>query len=107
MTETPQRGGQVQHLNPATLHTNPAFTQVVVVTGAVKTIYIGGQNGVDAAGAVVGKGDIAVQAEQMFKNLEAALAAAGAGLEHIKQLRQPERDVSEAESEAAARQRRH
>ncbi|MGE5619322.1 MAG: RidA family protein, partial [Sphingomonadaceae bacterium] len=31
----------------------------------------------------VGKGDMRAQAEQVFKNLRTALAAAGAGLEHV------------------------
>ena len=34
--------GAVQHLNPDTLAKNPAFTQAIVVTGAVKTVYVGG-----------------------------------------------------------------
>ncbi len=73
----------MQHLNPDTLNRNPAFTNVVVVTGPVKTIYVGGQDAVDAAGQIVGKGDIRAQAEQVFKNLQAALEAAGASLEHV------------------------
>jgi len=32
--------GQVQHINPDNLSKNPAFTQVVTVTGPAKTIYI-------------------------------------------------------------------
>ena len=75
--------GRVQHLNPDTLNRNPAFTNVVVVTGPVKTIYVGGQDAVDATGHIVGKGDIRLQAEQVFKNLQAALAAAGATLENV------------------------
>jgi enamine deaminase RidA (YjgF/YER057c/UK114 family) len=78
-----QPTGSVQHLNPDTLHKNPAFTQAIVVSGPVKTIYIGGQNAVDADGNIVGEGDLAAQVEQTFKNLQAALAAADAGLEHI------------------------
>ena len=74
---------RVQHLNPPTLARNPAFSQAVAVTGPAKTIYIGGQDAVDATGQIVGKGDIKLQAEQVFKNLQAALAAAGAGLEHV------------------------
>jgi enamine deaminase RidA (YjgF/YER057c/UK114 family) len=65
------------------LHKNPAFTNVVTVTGPVKTIYIGGQNAVDASGAVIGKGDFKAQTEQIFKNMQMALAAAGAQLEHV------------------------
>lgn len=75
--------GVVRYLNPETLHRNPAFTQAVVVSGTARTIYVGGQNAIDAAGNLVGKGDIGTQAEQVFRNLEAALAAAGAGLEHV------------------------
>ena len=53
--------GSVQHLNPETLHHNPAFTQAVAVRGAVKTVYVGGQNAVNNAGEIVGQGDIAAQ----------------------------------------------
>jgi len=75
--------GSVQHLNPETMHHNPAFSQAVAVSGAVKTVYIGGQNAVDVSGAIVGQGDIAAQTEQVMRNLQAALAAGGASLEHV------------------------
>ena len=75
--------GTVQHLNPAGLHRNPAFSQAVVVTGDVRTVYVGGQNAVDSTGAVVGKGDVGAQTEQVLRNVEIALAAAGAKLEHV------------------------
>lgn len=75
--------GTVQHLNPYGLHKNPAYSQAVVVTGNVKTVYIGGQNAVDSAGTVVGKGDIKAQTEQVLRNVEAALAAGGAKLDHV------------------------
>jgi enamine deaminase RidA (YjgF/YER057c/UK114 family) len=75
--------GNVQYLNPDDLPKNPAFTNVVTVTGRVKTIYIGGQDAVDASGAIVGKGDLKAQTEQILKNIQAALAAAGAQSEHV------------------------
>ena len=75
--------GQVQHINPEDLSKNPAFTNVIVVTGQVKTVYIGGQDALDASGTIVGKGDLKQQAEQVVKNLQAALRAGGAALEHI------------------------
>jgi enamine deaminase RidA (YjgF/YER057c/UK114 family) len=75
--------GSVEHLNPETLHHNPAFTQAVAVSGAVKTVYVGGQNAVDASGTIVGKGDIGAQTEQVMHNIQAALAAGGASLEHV------------------------
>ena len=73
----------VQHLNPETLHHNPAFTQAVAVSGAVKTVYVGGQNAVNTSGEIVGQGDIAAQTEQVMQNMQAALAAGGASLEHV------------------------
>lgn len=81
--ETTGASGLVQHINPDELHKNPAFTNVVVVTGAVRTVYIGGQDAVDAAGNIVGKGDIEAQTEQVLTNIQAALAAGGAALEHV------------------------
>ena|SRR5215216_3993709 len=73
----------VEHINPEGLSKNPAFTQVVTVTGPAKTIYIGGQDAVDASGTIVGKGDLKAQTEKVFQNLQTALEACGAGLEHV------------------------
>ena len=81
MMSSPQ--GQIQHINPDGLFKNPAFSQMITVQGPVKTIYIGGQDAVDASGKIVGKGDIKVQTEQVLNNIQGALKAAGAGLEHI------------------------
>ena len=81
--ESTDRKGQVQYINPRSLHQNPAFTNVVTVTGPVRTIYVGGQNSVDTSGAIVGKGDFKAQSEQILKNIQAALAAGGAQLEHV------------------------
>lgn len=72
-----------QYLNPDGLHKNPAFTQVIVTEGNERTIYVGGQNAVNSSGEIVGKGDMRLQAIQVFKNLEIALAAAGARLENV------------------------
>ena len=75
--------GNVQHLNPAGLHKNPAYSQAVIVSGNATTIYVGGQNAVDASGNIVGQGNIRAQTEKALKNLETALAAGGAGLQHV------------------------
>lgn len=75
--------GVVQHLNPDGLHRNPAFSQAVVVSGNATTVYVGGQNAVDASGNTVGKGDLKVQSEQVLRNIQTALAAGGAKLEHV------------------------
>lgn len=75
--------GRVEFINPEGLNQNPAFTNVVVVSGSVRTVYVGGQDALNAAGEVVGKGDLAAQTEQVLANLKTALAAAGAGPEHV------------------------
>ena len=82
-TESTHVRGEVKYINPEGLPNNPAFTNVVTVTGPVKTIYIGGQDAVDASGAIVGKGDLKAQTEQILKNIQAALAAGGAQPEHV------------------------
>lgn len=74
---------QVQYLNPDDLNKNPAFTNVVVVSGSVKTVYVGGQDAVDAEGNIIGVGDLKAQTEQVLKNIQVALAAGGAQIEHI------------------------
>jgi len=73
----------IQHINPDGMHKNPAFTQVISVQGPGKTIYVGGQDSVNAKGEIVGKGDLAAQTEQVMQNLQAALEACGAGFEHV------------------------
>ena len=57
----------MKQLNPEGLHKNRAYSQAVVTTGNVRTVYVGGQNAVDASGQVVGRGDIGAQAQQIFK----------------------------------------
>jgi enamine deaminase RidA (YjgF/YER057c/UK114 family) len=71
-----------RHINPEGLHRSPAFSQAVVVEQPAKTIYIGGQNGVDADGKVVGP-TVGEQANQAFRNLATVLESEGASLANI------------------------
>lgn len=66
-----------QYLNPFSIKP-PGYTHVVVVNGPGKTIYISGQVPVNAAGEIVGKGDLKQQVTQVYENLQTALKAAGA-----------------------------
>ena len=75
--------GRVELLVPDGLVKSPAFSHVAVVSGAVRTIYVGGQDAVNADGEIVGKGDLAAQTTQILANIQTALAAGGAGLEHV------------------------
>lgn len=71
-----------RHVNPEGLHRSPAFSQAVVVEQPTKTIYIGGQNGVDADGKVVGP-TVGEQSLQAFRNLATILESEGASLANI------------------------
>jgi enamine deaminase RidA (YjgF/YER057c/UK114 family) len=68
----------IQLINPPTLPTPPGYSQLAVVSGGT-LIVIAGQVALDAQGTVVGPGDFAAQTAQVFRNLLAALSAAGAG----------------------------
>jgi enamine deaminase RidA (YjgF/YER057c/UK114 family) len=69
-------------LNPAGLAVPTGYTHVVEAA-AGRTVYISGQVAFDAAGAVVGVGDLQAQTVQVFTNLAAALAGVGASFEHV------------------------
>ncbi len=71
----------VQYLNPPELLQSPAFSQAVVVQHPTRTVYVGGQNGVDTSGAVVG--DLAEQTARAVDNARLALAAAGGQLTDV------------------------
>ena len=86
----------IKRTNPPTLSTPTGYTHVVEVTGPVTTIYIAGQVALDKDGKVVGAGDMKAQAEQVFKNLEAALAAAGAKFSDVVKMNTYVTDVSQA-----------
>ena len=68
-----------QYLNPKELTTPRFYTHAVTAEGTGKLVYVSGQVSWDASGNVVGKGDMRAQSEQVFKNVTAALKAAGAG----------------------------
>ena len=71
-----------RHINPDGVHRSPAFSQAVVVEQPAKTIYVGGQNGVDAEGRVVGS-TLGEQASQALRNLATVLESEGASLANI------------------------
>lgn len=75
----------IRFVNPPTLPPPRGYSHVAEVSGG-RTIYISGQIALDASGALVGAGDLRAQAEQVFANLSAALAAVGADFGHVVKL---------------------
>jgi len=73
--------------NPPTIGRPTGYTHVVEAVSPGRIIYIAGQLGLDVNGTIVGApGDFRAQAEQTFINLRNALAAVGAGFEHVVKL---------------------
>ena len=70
----------ITHLNPEDMHINPAFAQAVIVEGAARTIYVGGQNAVSADGQIVGVGDLAAPFDLVSVALSKGLGAPGGSL---------------------------
>jgi len=66
----------IVRINPPELGTPPGYSQIVQVSSG-RIIFIAGQTALDRDGNVVGKNDFAAQAEQVFRNLDIALQAAG------------------------------
>lgn len=71
------------HINPDSMHKNPAFSQGIIIPAGARLLVIGGQNAVNAKGEVVGKGDIAAQTNQALDNLITVLEAAGGKLDDL------------------------
>ena len=65
--------------NPPTLMKPVGYSHVAKITGGT-LVYIAGQVSADASGQLVGEGNLEAQAEQVFKNLKAAVEAAGGSM---------------------------
>ncbi|GAA1825125.1 RidA family protein [Agromyces salentinus] len=68
---------EITHLNPESMHSSPAFSQGVLVSGPHSTLYVGGQNGRNPDGSVV-EGGLGPQTVRALENVLTVLAEAGA-----------------------------
>ena len=76
-----------RYLNPDKIAKPVGYTHVVEAAAPGRIIFISGQLGLDLDNRIVGApGDFRAQAEQAFVNLANALAAVGAGFEHVVKL---------------------
>jgi enamine deaminase RidA (YjgF/YER057c/UK114 family) len=73
-----------QHLNPDGVSKPAGYTHVV--SGQGRLVYISGQVAVNSAGDVVGEGDLAAQANQVFANLKTCLASVNATFADVTKL---------------------
>jgi enamine deaminase RidA (YjgF/YER057c/UK114 family) len=72
-------------INPPELPTPPTYSHVVIATGS-KLVFVAGQEPEDDRGNLVGAGDLAAQARQVFANVGRALAAAGARPDQVAKI---------------------
>lgn len=68
----------IERLNPLEMHRNPVYSQGISVPCAARYVFVGGQNGVDGGGRIVGNGDLGAQTAQALANLSRVLEAGGA-----------------------------
>ena len=72
-------------INPKDLPTPQTYTQVVIASGT-RLVFVAGQEPEDIDGKLVGEGDFAAQARQVFANLGRALAAAGVDASQVAKI---------------------
>jgi enamine deaminase RidA (YjgF/YER057c/UK114 family) len=72
-------------INPEDLPTPATYTHVVIARGS-RLVFIAGQEPEDEHGNIIGRGDLTVQARQVFSNIGRALSAAGARPEQVTKL---------------------
>ena len=92
----------INTINPPTLPPPTGYSQIVEARAA-RTIYIAGQVAVNSKGEVVGVGDFEAQAEQVFRNLEAALSSVGCTARDLVKLTVYLRDMRHLPAYRAAR----
>lgn len=92
----------IRRINPPKLGTPPGYSQVVEVH-AKRIIFIAGQTALDTDGTLVGKGDVAAQAAQVFRNLSFALESVGCTACNLVKLTVFLRDMNTLGSYRAAR----
>jgi enamine deaminase RidA (YjgF/YER057c/UK114 family) len=72
-------------INPEDIPSPLTYTHVIVATGS-RLVFVAGQVAEDRQGNLVGPGDLAAQARQVFANLGHALAAGGAKPEQVTRI---------------------
>jgi 2-iminobutanoate/2-iminopropanoate deaminase len=100
-----RRNIQPDGLNVRVVGGHALYSHVVTVEGGKKQIYVAGQLARDKDGNCVGPGDMRAQIEQVGKNIEACLKAAGAGLADIVKTNTYVTDIEEFFRHADVRMR--
>ncbi|MFL5731949.1 MAG: RidA family protein [Chloroflexia bacterium] len=92
MMNEPTTGNQF--VNPQQLAPPTGYTHAVMASGG-RMVFIAGQVALDPVGKMVGPGDMRAQTEQVFRNIQIALEAVGAGFDDVVKLTYYIRDISQ------------
>ncbi len=79
LAQSPRKTG----LAPPQVFQPPFPYSLGIAAQGKRTIYVAGQVALDAKGGLVGKDDPEAQARQVFANMKAVLAAAGASMDDV------------------------
>jgi len=74
-----------QLINPPTLPVPRGFNHGVLVSGG-RLLFLAGQDASDANGRILAPGDLAAQLDQVLRNLQAVVEAAGGTLQDVVKL---------------------
>ena len=72
-------------INPPTLSRPVGFSHGILVTGG-RLLFLAGQTGSDSEGQIVSPGDLVAQYEQVLRNLQTVVEAAGGKMQDITKI---------------------
>jgi enamine deaminase RidA (YjgF/YER057c/UK114 family) len=86
LVATAAEAQEPRFLHPPALPASRGYTQVVEVPAGHRLVFLSGQVALDSTGVLRGGADFRTQARQVFENLRAGLAAAGADFDDVVKL---------------------
>lgn len=95
---------KIAFINPPEISTPPGYSHVAEVKKG-RIVYIAGQVALDRDGRLVGRGDFAAQADQVFANIGYALAAVGCTVRDLAKLTVFVRNMRHVQAYREARDR--
>jgi len=96
----------VKIINPFTISTPKGYSHVVAIDlGNCTLVIISGQVALDKSGNLVGKDDVAQQAEQVFRNIKECVTSAGGTMDQLVKLSYFMLDVGQIQKVRDARDR--
>lgn len=78
---------QTTYINPATVAKPNGYSHAAVVNlGTCKMVILSGQIALDSTGKLIGDGDLQKQTEQVFRNIQNTVVAAGGTMGNVVKL---------------------